>query len=135
MKNYIFHIIFVFYYLTHIAYTNALTINIAGQAFLQSFHELYPLITREFNQHAIEIDKDIYLNFTLFSSENITNTWDSFDSYMDSLLSKKNQKYDVIIYDPVYTRRYSPYFVDLNDWLPQNHLKKYVGDSEKNRKI
>jgi len=103
----------------------------SGQAFLESFYDLYSLITREFNQYAVENEIDIYLNFTLFSIENSTNGWDSYDSSMDLLLSKKSTKYDVIIYDPVYTRRYSPYFVDLTDYLSPLHLKKYSSDSEK----
>jgi len=103
----------------------------SGQAFLESFYDLYSLITREFNQYAVENEIDINLNFTLFSIENSTNGWDSYDSSMDLLLSKKSTKYDVLIYDPVYTRRYSPYFVDLKDYISPHHLKKYSSDSEK----
>ena len=54
-----------------------------------------------------------------------------FDSTIHNYLKKKSPKYDIIIYDPLFTRRFSHYFVDLNDWIPEEHLNQYFGDSAK----
>ena len=89
------------------------------------------MITKEFNNYAEENDLDIHLNFILFSIENTTKEWDSFDSAMHLLLQQKKTKYDMFIYDPLYTRRYSPHLVNLKSVLPEDHLKMYSGDAEK----
>ena len=89
------------------------------------------MITKEFNNYAEENDLDIHLNFILFSIENTTKEWDSFDSAMHLLLQQRKIKYDMFIYDPLYTRRYSPHLVDLKSVIPDEHLKMYSGDAEK----
>jgi len=103
----------------------------AGQAFLKSFEDLYTLLRKEFNNYAIREGLDIQLKFFLFSIENTTNQWDSFDSAIHTLLQQKKQKYDIFIYDPLYTRRYSPHLVNLKEYLSKDHLDMYLGDSEK----
>ncbi|OUM66703.1 hypothetical protein PIROE2DRAFT_6018 [Piromyces sp. E2] len=103
----------------------------AGQSYLESFENLYALITKEFNKYSKKENLDIKLKFTLFSIENSTRDWDSFDSAMYLLLQQKKQKYDMIIYDPLFTRRYSPHLVNLKDYISEDHLNMYLGDSEK----
>jgi len=110
---------------------NSIEINMAGQAFLKSFEDLYTLLRKEFNNYAIREGLDIQLKFFLFSIENTTNQWDSFDSAIHTLLQQKKQKYDIFIYDPLYTRRYSPHLVNLKEYLSKDHLDMYLGDSEK----
>ncbi|ORX42187.1 periplasmic binding protein-like II [Piromyces finnis] len=127
-KKYLFFSLFIYIYT---GIVNAITINLAGQSFLKSFEDLYALITREFNKYAKENDLDINLNFILFSIENTTKEWDSFDSAMHLLLQQKKTKYDMLIYDPLFTRRLSPHLVNLKDYLPKEHLDQYLGDAEK----
>ena len=89
------------------------------------------MITSEFNKYAKNEGLDIHLDFILFSIENSTREWDSFDSAMHLLLQQQKTKYDMFIYDPLYTRRYSPHLVDLKNVIPDEHLKMYSGDAEK----
>jgi len=103
----------------------------AGQSYLQSFEDLYALITREFNKYSKNEGLDIHLDFILFSIENSTRDWDSFDSAMHLLLQQKKTKYDMLIYDPLYTRRFYPYLVNLRDVIPKEHLDMYNGDAKK----
>jgi len=88
-------------------------------------------MTKEFNKYAADNNLDIRLNLNLFSFENSTSEWDSYDSAMYMLLKKKSIKYDILIYDPLFTRRMSSHFVDLKSVLSQQHLNQYKGDSEK----
>jgi len=110
---------------------NAIEIKLAGQSFFKPFDDLYTIITREFNNYSKNNDLGIDLQFILFSSENTTTEWDSYSNTMETLLSKKLGKYDMIIYDPVLTRKFSPHFIDLKKWMSPEHLQLYSGDPEK----
>ncbi len=105
--------------------------NYAGQSLIPSLSQFFLEITKDFNKYAKENNMDIQLEFTLFSRQNTTNEWDSFDSSVHLLLERRSTKYDFLIYDPLFTRRLSRHFVDLNEYLPQQHLNEYKGNSEK----
>jgi len=44
---------------------------------------------------------------------------------IDLLLSKRNEKYDLIFYDNIYSRRFSPHLLDLYDYLDDDHIILY----------
>jgi len=91
-----------------------------------SYSELYQLIVNDFNDRYVkENNLDIRLEMSLFTEQNSTVNKDFYSSTIDSLLSKKSHKYDVFIYDPLFTRRYAPYFIDLNDYIPKEHMDLY----------
>jgi len=44
---------------------------------------------------------------------------------IDNLLQKKTKKYDIFFYYGTYTKRYGKYFINLEDWLPKEHIDMY----------
>ncbi|ORY08029.1 periplasmic binding protein-like II, partial [Neocallimastix californiae] len=34
-------------------------------------------------------------------------------------LNRKNKKYDLFVFDPIYTKKYSPFLTVIDDWLPE----------------
>ncbi len=54
---------------------------------------------------------------------------DDIWSSIDYLLKKKSIKYDIIFFDVIHTSRFSPHFLDLNDWLPQEHMDLYSNEA------
>jgi len=97
-----------------------------------AYTPLYNDIVNEFNLYSKKNNLDISLNLTLFSDENTTYEISDFASTIEYLLKKKSQKYDIYIYDVLYTRKYSKYLIDLNEYLPEEHLNLYrSGDSLK----
>jgi len=56
---------------------------------------------------------------TLFSNENTTEYMYDYPSSVEYLLKRKNQKHDLYVIDPIYTRKFSPFFLDLKEYLPE----------------
>jgi len=70
------------------------------------------------------------LNLQLFNGQNTSLNEEFYSSTIGSIVTNKKTKYDVIIYDPLFTRRYSPYFIDLKRYLPKEHMELYTSSDE-----
>ncbi|ORX41837.1 periplasmic binding protein-like II [Piromyces finnis] len=44
---------------------------------------------------------------------------------IETLLRKKSTKYDLYFYDDIYSNRFGPYFIDLNDYLSEEHINSF----------
>ncbi|OUM66671.1 hypothetical protein PIROE2DRAFT_6093, partial [Piromyces sp. E2] len=82
-------------------------------------------IANDFNEQAKKNNLNIEINVTLYNPSNSTNHVDDYGSMLEHLLMKKSLSYDLFIYDNMYSPRYSPYFEDLRNWLPEEHIKMY----------
>eukprot|EP00833_Pecoramyces_ruminatium_P004175 jgi/Orpsp1_1/1178207/evm.model.c7180000064420.1 len=56
---------------------------------------------------------------------NFTVTMGNSSEMIESLLKKRNNKYDIYFYDNMYAKRYCPYLLDLKKKLPRDHLMMY----------
>jgi len=86
---------------------------------------MYTPLIKEFNDYAIEKGIDIRINMELLTSNNSTIQPDAYASAIDLLLKRKSDKYDIFFFDNVDTVRYSPYFIDLKDYLKEEHIAMY----------
>ena len=113
-----------------IVLTKSITINLIVQSYFH-YSGLYPIIIDDFNNRYVkEKNLDINLKLHLFTEENTTFGEDFYSSTVTQLLNRKKDKYDVFLYDPLFTRRYSPYFVNLEDYLPEEHIAMYTSSPE-----
>jgi len=80
-----------------------------------------------FNEYAQKNNIDIRMIPTVYTPENSTSNVNDFWSSVYTILENKSTKYDIIFYDVIYSPRYSPFLLDLNDWLPEKHLDLYSG--------
>ena len=76
----------------------------------------------EFNIYSIKNNLDITLVENVYSS--IT-TEEAYSETLDYLLSTKSIKYDLIINDIVYSKKFANYLTNLNEYIPQSLLDKY----------
>ncbi|ORX44206.1 periplasmic binding protein-like II [Piromyces finnis] len=106
--------------------SRCLTLNAIAN-YMDGENQAFTLLINDFNNYAIKNNLDIKINFNLFTMENSTSITD-FESTLESLLKKKTNKYDIYIYDGLYTERYGPYLYDLNSTLPKNHINMYDSD-------
>ncbi|ORX79715.1 periplasmic binding protein-like II [Anaeromyces robustus] len=83
----------------------------------------YPLYVEEFNKYAKNNNIDIELKVIIYTPENSSVT--DFGTTIEYLLKRESTKYDIIFYDNVYNAKYSPYFVNLKDFLPKQHIEMY----------
>ncbi|ORY85901.1 hypothetical protein LY90DRAFT_499013 [Neocallimastix californiae] len=87
-----------------------------------SNNELINKIVEEFNIYSIKNNLDITLVENVYSS--IT-TEEAYSETLDYLLSTKSIKYDLIINDIVYSKKFANYLTNLNEYIPQSLLDKY----------
>eukprot|EP00833_Pecoramyces_ruminatium_P003880 jgi/Orpsp1_1/1177912/evm.model.c7180000063303.1 len=56
---------------------------------------------------------------------NSTISMENYDSFIELLLKKGSKKYDLLFFDVIHTKKYSPYFLDLNQFLPKDIISLY----------
>jgi len=122
--------IFVLLFLQFMVLTKSVTVNLVVQAFFY-YAGYYQSIIDDFNnKYTKENNLDIELNLILYDETNSTYGEQFYSSTVHSLLSKQIGRYDVYIYDPLFTRRYAPYFLDLQEYLPKEHMDMYTSTDE-----
>jgi len=84
-----------------------------------------PLIN-DFNEYSKNNGLNIYLDLTLFSKLNSTGGVEDYEAMLDSMFSKRPDKYDLIFYDHIYTTRFGPHLLNLKEILPQDHIDMYM---------
>ncbi|ORX80267.1 periplasmic binding protein-like II [Anaeromyces robustus] len=90
-----------------------------------NYDSTYTPMAKRFNEYAKEHNMDIEVEVELFLRSNSSLFVDDYGSQIEHLLKKRSTKYDLFFYDVIYTPRYSPYFVDLRDYLPEEHIANY----------
>ena len=62
------------------------------------------------------------------TQKNFTLSIENSATMIESLLMKKNSKYDIFFYDNSYIYRYYPYLLDLSIDIPEDHINMYDMD-------
>jgi len=76
----------------------------------------------DFNEYSTQNNLNIKLNLSVYKSSTI---YDDFGSYIESLLRKKANKYDLYYYDVSYAQVYGEYLLDLKQYLDPSHIELY----------
>jgi ABC-type glycerol-3-phosphate transport system substrate-binding protein len=88
--------------------------------------DLFERMANQFNDYSLENNLNITLKINAYSISNTTNFVNQFGKTIDELLQHKSKEYDIYFYDVIYSKRYSSHFLDLNSWIPRNHLDMYT---------
>ncbi|ORX58641.1 periplasmic binding protein-like II [Piromyces finnis] len=91
--------------------------------------QIYKTFVSKFNKYAIKHNFDVELSLTQYSNINSSVFIDHHGSALDYLLNKSSQKYDIVFYDIMNSQKYSPYLVDLKEYLPEDHISNYVSSA------
>eukprot|EP00833_Pecoramyces_ruminatium_P006934 jgi/Orpsp1_1/1180966/evm.model.c7180000075273.1 len=79
----------------------------------------------EFNKFAKENNRDIKIKLNLMMRRNYTFSIENYSAMVESLLKKKNNKYDIYFYNNSATKKYYQYLLDLGTRLPKDHINMY----------
>eukprot|EP00833_Pecoramyces_ruminatium_P002588 jgi/Orpsp1_1/1176620/evm.model.c7180000058342.1 len=120
LKKYYYLIILLIIYLK---LENAITIR--SIAFSYTQENSFSSLIDQFNKHSKENNLDIEVKIELFTPANYSAEISDYGALIDSILRKKNKKFDLIFYDHAYTTRYGPYLLNLENRLPKDHIKMY----------
>jgi len=101
--------------ITVIAFTFSYT---EKQAFFNS-------LSKAFNDYSDKNGLDIQLEIELLTPDNSTAMVGDQLYTMDTILKKKSQKHDLYIYNGPYTHRFGEHFVDLRNYISEDHINKF----------
>jgi len=88
--------------------------------------QFYTTITKDFNEYAEKNNLNIKIDFKVLTPSNSTKSINDFKSVLDAMHHKHSTKYDLIFYKLSSDVKYFDfYFLDLNKWLPEEHIKMY----------
>ncbi|KAG4089319.1 periplasmic binding protein-like II [Neocallimastix lanati (nom. inval.)] len=90
----------------------------------------YDKIIDEFNKYSVNNNLNITLAMNFLSKENSTVGVTDYESSVEYILSKRSDKYDIIFFDNIFTSKFAPDFLILDDYIPKEYIDMY-----KNSKI
>jgi len=131
--NHIFIYIYIKFFYIYICteISNAVTLGFVLDSY-EILNDAFNLIMEDFNKYANETGLDITLEIFRITNIKGEDGYNDYDSAL-TFMTRKNNKYDLFVYDTNYIKIYSPYLLDLNKHLPKEHLDMY--SSENNKKV
>jgi len=125
--NIIYLTIGLFLCISHSLATETVNFAVVGY---DIYNNLYSMIQESFNAYSKANHLDIDLKITMLMYKNTTLGRVSYDPTINSLIENQSSDYDMYVFDPVYTKKYSPHFVDLKDWIPEQHMNLYTSSED-----
>jgi len=106
--------IFIFIKICKI-YSRNITITGIIHSFYDEDYSFHRIISNAFNEYSREKGLGIKLDLTAITPETATNERESYGTTIDSLLSRRSEKYDIYFYFSGYGQAYGNHFINLND--------------------
>ncbi|ORX84846.1 periplasmic binding protein-like II [Anaeromyces robustus] len=106
-----------------IGFSEEVDINIFAYSVEDGYN--YKAYVDGFNQYSRKNNLDIKVELNVMTRNNFTVSFENSYIMVESLLKKKNHKYDIFIYDYTYLKNYSPYLLDLKNLFPKEHIDMY----------
>ncbi|ORX78821.1 hypothetical protein BCR32DRAFT_269872, partial [Anaeromyces robustus] len=88
--------------------------------------DIFTIIVNDFNEYAERNGIDIKIELNMITDSNLTMEVTNYESILMSVFTKKSSKYDIIFYDNIYSIKFGPHLVPLNDKLSSDHIKMYL---------
>ncbi|ORX57945.1 periplasmic binding protein-like II [Piromyces finnis] len=128
----ILNILYIFLFTNIVKADNIITVSAITFSY-QGEDNIYSILARDFNRYAKNNNINIRLDLNLITSANSTLVANDYGLAVDTLLSKKSDKYDIYFYNNIYTEKLAKHFIDLKKSLPKEHMDMY--DSQLNKDI
>jgi len=116
--------IFIFIKICKI-YSRNITITGIIHSFYDEDYSFHRIISNAFNEYSREKGLGIKLDLTAITPETATNERESYGTTIDSLLSRRSEKYDIYFYFSGYGQAYGNHFINLNDYLEEEYIKEF----------
>ncbi|OUM66485.1 hypothetical protein PIROE2DRAFT_6324 [Piromyces sp. E2] len=86
------------------------------------------MLTNEFNEYSNQNYLNITLKHILFTPENSTELLNNYGESVESLMKRKSDKYEIYMFDSIFTYRYKENLINLKINMPQEFLDNYDSD-------
>jgi len=80
---------------------------------------------KEFGEYAENNNLNITVTLEIIRYEKPSDSYSYFKTLVETLLKKSNSPYDIYIYESIHTSIYGSYLLNLNDYLPKEHIEMY----------
>jgi len=87
--------------------------------------DIYGIYVNDFNEYSQKNNLDIHLEFVAFTKENSTVTVKGYEDYIQDQLINKSTENDLYFYDNIFTFKFGPHFLPLNNLIPDETFKYY----------
>jgi len=87
--------------------------------------DFYNTFVNKFNKYSLENNLNITLILNLFTPSNISANTVDYGDMLETVLKRKNRKFDIYFFEYMYNNRYGPYLLDLKEYLPKKHIDLY----------
>ena len=87
--------------------------------------QFYTSLIDKFNKYSKDNDLDIEVQFVYLSSVNVTGYYKDYDSFLEALFKKKDDRYDIYFYEPTNNFNYDKYMLNLNELISEEKLNMF----------
>jgi len=87
--------------------------------------QFYTSLINKFNKYSKDNDLDIEVQFVFLSSVNVTGYYKDYDSFLEALFKKKDDRYDIYFYETTDIFNYDKYMIDLNEFISEENLNMF----------
>jgi len=84
--------------------------------------QFYTSLIDKFNKYSKDNDLDIEVQLVYLSSVNVTGYYKDYDSFLEALFKKKDDRYDIYFYETTDIFNYDKYMIDLNEFISEENL-------------
>lgn len=119
--NYIYHL----YKIPDVFAENVVELNVLAYS-VGGGTSIYSPMMNDFNEYAKKEGLNTSIHLVLFSLENSTAVITDYEAMIDSIFSRRSEKYDFIIYDNIFAPKYAKHLLDLKDIVPKETIDEYM---------
>jgi len=87
--------------------------------------QFYTSLIDKFNKYSKDNDLDIEVQLVYLSSVNVTGYYKDYDSFLEALFKKKDDRYDIYFYETTDIFNYDKYMIDLNEFISEENLNMF----------
>jgi len=87
--------------------------------------QFYTSLIDKFNKYSKDNDLDIEVQLVFLSSVNVTGNYKDYDSFLEALFKKKDDRYDIYFYEISNILNYDKYMIDLNEFISEEKLNMF----------
>jgi len=89
---------------------------------------VYKKLIDNFNEYSTKNDLNIHIELNILTPNNSTTEVTGYGSTIEALLNRKSEKHDLFFYDNIYSAKFGNHFLNLDDFLPKEHVDDYNYD-------
>jgi len=90
--------------------------------------DAFNLYVERFNEYSKANNLNISLNVNFISNTNSSLSFNNMALMVENLIKRKDNKYDIVFYDNGLSSIYGPYLLNLDKYLPKEHIDMYNKD-------